>query len=116
MPLICAGLWIAQDDFSLLEHETYLTQLAAAGARFIQIEIDSLIAPDLRIDARGRKQIAELVSRFPVLTTDEFTTSLPTSLSHAAGVYLDVGESRGRPMTFPLSAAARLVRARPRHL
>jgi hypothetical protein len=112
VPWICTGMWVARDDLWLLDHEAHLSRLVEAGARFIQIEMDSLIAPVHRIDPGDAERIEDLVARFPVLVTDGFTTSLPISPAGAAGVYLELGEGGARPMTFAFSTAVRLMRTR----
>lgn len=112
VPTIARGFSVSPDDTSLLDRQDHLRALEDAGVRYFEVEIDSLVDPESSIPDRVRARLGDLFSRFDVLVTDAFTDlSLPLGLNEH-GVYLDLGNDRGRPQSFKPSAAARLIRSR----
>ncbi len=107
IPLICSGFIIAWDDLSLLGHESHLDRLVGAGARYVQIELQSFVDPDFRIRAAAREQTLDLLSRFPILISDSWTDLGTQTGIGEAGLFFDLAEDAITP-----AGVVRLLRGR----
>lgn len=107
IPLICSGLTIARDDLSLLGHESHLERLVGAGARYVQVELQSFVDPDFRIRGAVRERIVDLLARFPILISDSWTDLGTQTGIGEAGLFFDLAQDAITP-----AGVARLMRGR----
>lgn len=107
IPLVCTGLTIARDDLSLLADESHLQRLVDAGARYVQVELQSFVDPDFRIRAAAREQTVDLLARFPILISDSWTDLGAQTGIGEAGVFFDLLQEGITP-----AGVARLTRGR----
>ncbi len=107
IPLICAGLTIARDDLSLLGCESHLERMIDAGARYVQVEIQSFVDPDFRIRGGVREQVVDLLARFPILISDSWTDLSAQTGIGETGLFFDLAQDGTTP-----AGVVRLMRGR----
>lgn len=107
IPLICSGFTIARDDLSLLASESHLKRLDGAGARYVQVELQSFVDPDFRIRGAVRERIVDLLARFPILISDSWTDLGTQTGIGEAGLFFDLAQDGITP-----AGVVRLMRGR----
>lgn len=112
---IANGLFIMKDEMTLLDRTSHLDALVGAGVKYFQVELESLVDPNFRISAAGRRKISEFCSKYPVIVGDNLGSVSGYPRLGQCGYYLNLCSSNGRSYdysqrSYSLPAAMKVVR------
>jgi len=112
---VASGLFLLRDDLSLLDRSSHMDALVQAGVELFQVEVESLVDPEVRIGPKDRARVGDFFSRYPSIMGDSFSLGVKVPDVHQRGYYLNLPVDGGRSYDFSqqhyaLSSAVRAIK------